>query len=72
MNLSAAKRNLDILNHGTPAQHIAAHSTLPKLQALIYDILPPSTALIDHAKGPEEVSAANGQFFVGAQMTVSL
>ena len=42
-----------------------------KLQALIYDILPSTTAITDYATGLEELSA-NGQFFVGARMAVSL
>ena len=44
---------------------------LPKLQALVYDIFPPTTAVIDYAIGLEKLSA-NGQFFVGAQVAVSL
>ena len=43
----------------------------PKLQALVYDILPSSTAVFSYAIGPSKLSA-NGQFFVGAQTVVSL
>ena len=40
-----------------------------KLQALVYDILPPTTATIDYVKGLEKLSAT-GQFFIGAQINV--
>ena len=42
-----------------------------KLQALVYDILPPSTAIADYAIGLEKLSA-NEQFFHDAQTAVSL
>ena len=42
-----------------------------KLQALVYDILPPTTATINYDIGLEKLSAT-GQFFIGAQMAVSL
>ena len=42
-----------------------------KLQPLVYDIIPPTTAIIDCAIGLETLSA-NEQFFVGDQMAVSL
>jgi len=41
------------------------------LQALVYDIFPPTTATTDYVIGLEKLSA-NEQFFVGAQMEVSL
>ena len=44
---------------------------LIKLQALVYDILPSTTALFSYAIGSRKLSA-NGQFFVGAQTVVSL
>ena len=34
-----------------------------KLQALVYDILPPAIVITDYAIGLEKISA-NGQFFV--------
>ena len=43
----------------------------PKLQALVYDIHPPTIAITDFTIGLEKPSA-NGQFFIGAQMTVNL
>ena len=49
-----------------------SHDT--KLQALVYDILPSTTAIIYYAIGlkkEKEKKAASGQFFVGAQITVS-
>ena len=42
-----------------------------KLQALVYDILPSTTAVFSYAIGPRQLSA-NEQFFVGAQTVVSL
>ena len=43
----------------------------PKLQALVYDILPSTTAVFSYAIGSRKLSA-NKQFFVGAQTVVSL
>ena len=43
----------------------------PKLQALVYDILPSTTAVFSYAIGSRKQSA-NEQFFVGAQTVVSL
>ena len=43
-----------------------------KLQAVVYDILPSATAIaIDYAIGLGKLSA-NGQFFLGPQMAISL
>ena len=42
-----------------------------KLQALVYDILPSTTAVFSYAIGSRKLSA-NEQFFVGAQAVVSL
>ena len=42
-----------------------------KLQTLVYDILPSTTAVFSYAIGPRKLSA-NEQFFVGAQTVVSL
>ena len=44
---------------------------LIKLQALVYDILPSTTAVFSYATGSRKLSA-NEQFFVGAQTVVSL
>ena len=53
------------LHHHRLTQH-------PKLQALVYDILPSTTAVFSYAIGPRKLSA-NEQFFVsGAQTVVSL
>jgi len=43
----------------------------PKLQALVYDIIPSTTALLSYAIGSRKLSA-NVHFFVGAQTVVSL
>ena len=42
-----------------------------KLQALVYNILPPTTAVFSYAIGSRKLSAEE-QFFVGAQTVVSL
>ena len=42
-----------------------------KLQALVYDIFPSTTAVFSYAIGSRKLSA-NEQFFVGAQTVVSL
>ena len=44
---------------------------LSKLLALVYDILPSTTAVFSYAIGSRKLSA-NEQFFVGAQTVVSL
>ena len=41
-----------------------------KLQALVYDILPSTTAVFSYATGSKKMSA-NEQFFVGAQTVVN-
>ena len=44
-----------------------------KFQALVYDILPPTTAIADYAIGLENLSlSGNKQFLDDAQMAVSL
>ena len=42
-----------------------------KLQALVYDILPSTTAVFSYTIGSRKLSA-NKQFFVGAQTVISL
>ena len=50
-----------------PARPVAAEVTVGfKLQALVYDILPSTTAVFRYAIGSRKLSA-NEQFFVGAQ-----
>ena len=43
----------------------------PTLQALVYHILPSTTAVFSYIVGPTKLSA-NEQFFAGAQTVVSL
>ena len=45
---------------------------LGKLQALVYDILPPATAITDYAIGLKKNKklSANEQLFIGAHMAV--
>ena len=50
---------------------IAAGTSDCKLQALVYDILPSTTAVFNYAIGSRKLSA-NEQFFVDAQTVVSL
>ena len=44
--------------------------SVPTLQALVYDILPSTTAVFSYAIGSRKLSA-NEQFFVGAQTVVN-
>ena len=48
-----------------------ADRTQPRLQALVYDILPSTTAVFSYAIGSRKLSA-NEKFFVGAQTVVRL
>ena len=45
---------------------------LSKLQALVYDILPSTTAVFSYAIGSRKLSANEQFFFVGAQTVVSV
>jgi len=52
--------------------HVSCGDYTPcKLQALVYDILPSTTAVFSYSIGSRKLSA-NEQFFVGAQTVVSL
>ena len=48
-----------------------SHTPNQKLQALVYDILPPTTAVVDYAIGLENLSA-NEQFSDDAETAESL
>ena len=48
-----------------------SHTRTLKLQALVYNILPSTTAIFSYATGSRKL-LANEQFFVGAQTVVSL
>ena len=52
-------------------QAMCSYSGGAKLQALVYDILPSTTAVFSYAKGSWKLSV-NEQFFVGVQTVVSL
>ena len=54
-----------------PARWDTPFKERSKLQALVYDILPSTTAVFSYAIGPRKLSA-NEQFFVSAQTAVSL
>ena len=47
------------------------HTLRAKLRAMLYDLLPPTTAIVDYAVSLEKLSA-NEQFFDDTQMAVSL
>ena len=47
------------------------HTVHSKLKALVYDILPSTTAVFSYTIGSRKLSA-NEQFIVGAQAVVSL
>ena len=49
--------------------HVQELSPKVRLQALVYDILPSTTAVFSYAIGSRKLSA-NKQFFVGAQTVV--
>ena len=51
--------------------HTHTHTHTHKLQALVFDILPSTTAIFSYDTGSRKLSA-NEQFFVGAQTVVSL
>ena len=51
---------------GRPAERVDS-----KLQALVYDVFPSTTAVLSYAIGSRKLSA-NEQFFVGAQTVVRL
>ena len=51
--------------------HTHTHTYTHKLQALVYNILPSTTAVFSYAIGSRKLSA-NKQFLVGAQTVVSL
>ena len=57
--------------HVCPCTCVCVHMRGIKLQALVYDILPSTTAVFSYAIGSRKLSA-NEQFFVGAQTVVSL
>ena len=48
-----------------------SHTHTLKLQALVYNVLPSTTAIFSYAIGSRKL-LANEQFFVGAQTVVSL
>ena len=57
--------------HTETHTHTHTHTCAHKLQALVYDILPSTTAVFSYAIGSRKLSA-NEQFSVGAQTVVSL
>ena len=60
---------LEIVSHSASMRAGGTEGT--KLQALVYDILPSTTAVFSYAIGSRKMTA-NMQFFVGAQTVVNL
>ncbi len=71
MALIVAHLNAGRNHSGGDSVVLGIVSLFPKLQALVYDILPSTTAVFSYAIGSRKLSA-NEQFFVGAQTVVSL
>ena len=65
LQMSLTKGCLEVLTN------LGKVSPWSKLQALVYDILPSTTAVFSYATGSRKLST-NEQFFVGAQTAVSL
>ena len=58
--------------HTDSHTHTHSHPHTHKLQALVYDILPSTTAVFSYTIGSSKKLSANEQFFVGTQTVVSL
>ena len=58
-------------SHSIPDSPLYAHTCKCKLQALVYDSLPSTTATTDYTTGLEKLSV-NRQLFADAQIAVSL
>ena len=71
MNTGRNSKQPTILCGDTGGKRHRWSSAQVKLQALVYDILPSTTAVFSYAIGSRKLSA-NEQFFVGAQTVVSL
>ena len=69
--LATSKTLLSMQNFNCLLQFCIWHTPSAKLQALVYDILPSTTAIFSYNIGSRKLSA-NEQFFVGAQTVVSL
>ena len=57
------KQAIKKLNSVHPCPSEKRKNKIPKLQALVYDILPPTSATVDYAIGLEKLSS-NGQFLM--------
>ena len=68
--MNTVHRSLLVYKGGVGVPRSSA-STALKLQALVYDIFPSTTAVFSYAIGSRKLSAKE-QFFVGAQTVVSL
>ena len=71
MSLICQLTSEDIKQHFTHTVYEVVVLGGLKLQALVYDSLPSTTAVFSYAIGSRKLSA-NEQFFVGAQTVVSL
>ena len=61
----------EVTQHGARLCRVWALKAWIKLQALVQDILPSSTAIADYAIGLGKLSAANKQLSDGAQTAVN-
>ena len=66
------RTDVDACTQGACTDTVREECTRNKLQALVYDILPSTTAVFSYAIGSRKLSANEQCFFVGAQTVVSL
>ena len=71
LNMWALSRLWSVRIVSRPQPAVQTPSASLRLQALVYDILPSTTAVFSYAIGSRKLSASE-QFFVGAQTVVSL
>ena len=69
--MSAIRWHQQWYQHTSTGRDVGRDTNNCKLQALVYDILPSTTAVFSYAIGSRKLSA-NEQFFVGARTVVSL
>ena len=63
--------SVDWAQLGVPSTSVVQNTSVPRLKALVYDILPSTTAVFSYVIGSTKLSA-NELFFVDAQTVVSL
>ena len=70
--ISRVKRTTKTTKTGPQALCMYTQTVSPKLQALVYDILPSTTAVFSYVIRSRKLSANEQFFFAGAQRVVSL